>query len=92
MKTGRARGSNVDTADTNPGPPKRAAAVSKKALRGGLVLQVRTIRQPHPGATVQNCTVSKINQRTPMTEDDRAAAMDCAIVNRLPRLSVENGS
>ena len=40
---GGLQGPNVDIADTNPRPPKQAAAFSGGELRGGLVLQVQNL-------------------------------------------------
>jgi hypothetical protein len=90
LKAGRARGSNVDRADTNPGPPKRAA-VSKGVLRSGLVCN------SYDTTTVPWCDCSKLHGFQKIiasiaSDDDRAAGVDCAIVNRFPGVSVENGS
>jgi hypothetical protein len=62
---GGLQGPNVDIADTNPRPPKQAAAFSGGELRGGLVLQVQNLhrhnRRSRYTMTVQNCTGSKRN-------------------------------
>jgi hypothetical protein len=83
LKAGRARGSNVDRADTNPGPPKRAAAVSKGVQRSGLVCS------SYDTTTVPWCDCSKLHGFQKIitsiaSDDDRAAGRGLCNCEQIP--------